>query len=150
MAAVSFPQPLGLLRPSSATRWVNCSGSHALEGLYPEDEDSPEAREGTAAHYYATEALEGRVHPVGALAPNGHPIDAYMVEGARHWIDDVAAELLTRLDTSALQHVVAAHLSEKCNRPELAVAALSGALGCAAEWIGVADQENGVGWRSFC
>lgn len=93
MAAVSFPQPSGLLRPSSATRWVNCSGSHALEGLYPENEDSPEAREGTAAHYYATEALEGRVHPVGTLAPNGHPIDNYMVEGARHWIDDVAAEL---------------------------------------------------------
>jgi hypothetical protein len=93
MAAVTYPQPLGLLRPSSALRWVNCAGSHALEGLYPEDEDSPEAREGTAAHYYATEALEGRVHAVGTLAPNGHPIDAYMVEGAQHWIDDVRAEL---------------------------------------------------------
>ncbi len=67
-----------------------------------------------------------------------------------HLANDVAAELLTRVDTSALQHVVAAHLSEKCNRPELAVAALSGALGCEVEWIGVADQENGVGWRSFC
>lgn len=93
MAAVSFPQPLGLLRPSSATRWVNCSGSHALEGLYPEDEDSPEAREGTAAHYYVTEFLEGRVHGIGALAPNGHPIDAYMIEGGQHLIDDVAAEM---------------------------------------------------------
>lgn len=93
MAAVTYPQPLGLLRPSSAVRWVNCAGSHALEGLYPEDEDSPEAREGTAAHYYATEALEGRVHAIGTLAPNGHPIDAYMVEGAQHWLDDVAGEL---------------------------------------------------------
>lgn len=93
MAAVTYPQPLGLLRPSSAVRWVNCAGSHALEGLYPEDEDSPEAREGTAAHFYVTEYLEGRVWPVGHITPNGHPIDAYMIEGGQHLIDDVAAEL---------------------------------------------------------
>lgn len=93
MAAVTYPQPVGLLRPSSASRWVNCAGSHALEGLYPEDEDSPEAREGTAAHYYATEALEGRVRGIGELAPNGHPLDAYMIEGAKHWIDDVQAAM---------------------------------------------------------
>lgn len=101
MAAVTYPQPLGLLRPSSALRWVNCAGSHALEGLYPEDEDSPEAREGTAAHYYATEALEGRVHAVGTLAPNGHPIDAYMVEGGQHWIEDVRASCAREFGTAA-------------------------------------------------
>ena len=40
-----------------------------------------------------------------------------------------AAELLTRIETSRLQHIVAAHLSEQNNRPELAVTALATALG---------------------
>ena len=80
------------LRPSGAERWGNCAGSHSLEALYPE-EDGPEAREGTAAHYFATEALQGRVHAVGTLAPNGHPIDVDMVEHGQMLIDDVTAEL---------------------------------------------------------
>lgn len=93
MAAVHIPLPQGVLRPSSAERWVNCAGSHALEALYPEDEDSPEAREGTAAHFYVTEFLEGRVHGVGVLAPNGHPLDIDMVQNGKLYIDDVMAEL---------------------------------------------------------
>lgn len=80
------------LRPSSAPIWSKCAGSHVLEALYPEDEDSPKAREGTAAHYYVTEAVQGRVHPVGTLAPNGHPIDAEMVECGQSFVDDVATE----------------------------------------------------------
>lgn len=95
MAAVSIPLPVGVLRPSSAGRWVNCAGSHALEALYPEDEDSPEAREGTAAHHYVTEFLEGRVHGVGALAPNGHPLDMDMISNGTLYIDDVMAEIAT-------------------------------------------------------
>ena len=58
-----------------------------------------------------------------------------------------AAELLTRIETSRLQHIVAAHLSEQNNRPELAVTALATALGCDAEWIGVASQASGFDWR---
>ena len=33
--------------------------------------------------------------------------------------------------------------------PEMARAALSGALGCASEWIGVASQETGFDWRAL-
>jgi len=40
-------------------------------------------------------------------------------------------------------------LSEKNNRPELAVTALSTALDCEAEWISLADQDNGLGWREI-
>ena len=58
-----------------------------------------------------------------------------------------AAELLSRLDTRNLQHIVAAHLSTQNNTPELAKSALSGALNCDKSWIGIADQENGLGWR---
>jgi hypothetical protein len=78
-----------ILRPSSAPIWAKCVGSHVLEALYPEDEDGPKAREGTAAHFYVTEAVQGRYHPVGTLAPNGHPIDAEMVEAGQSFINDV-------------------------------------------------------------
>lgn len=80
-----------ILRPSSAPIWGKCVGSHVLEALYPEDQDSPKAREGTAAHFYVTEAVQGRYHPVGTLAPNGHPIDAEMIEAGQSFIDDVHA-----------------------------------------------------------
>lgn len=64
-----------------------------------------------------------------------------------HLDNGSAARLLASLDNSRLQHMVAAHLSEKNNTPELARAALSPVLNCGPEWIGVADQENGFGWR---
>jgi phosphoribosyl 1,2-cyclic phosphodiesterase len=60
-----------------------------------------------------------------------------------------AGALLGELDTSRLQHLVAAHLSDSNNRPALARAALGGALGCAADWIAVAGQDEGLGWRAI-
>lgn len=81
-----------LLRPSSAPIWSKCAGSYVLEALYPEDEESLKAREGTAAHFYVTEAVQGRVHPVGTLAPNGHPIDEEMIEAGQCFVDDVMRE----------------------------------------------------------
>ncbi len=60
-----------------------------------------------------------------------------------------AAGLLAALDTSRLQHLIAAHLSRHNNTPELARAALSRVMGCAPDWIGVADQEEGFGWREI-
>lgn len=66
-----------------------------------------------------------------------------------HLSNGQAAELLRRIDTSQLRQLVAAHLSEKNNAPRLARQALSDALGGDAEWIGLADQEHGMGWRSL-
>ena len=60
-----------------------------------------------------------------------------------------AASLLQQIDAGLLRHVVAAHLSEENNRPDLARTALAQALGCAEEWIGVASQEDGTGWRDL-
>lgn len=76
----------GVLRPSNE-QWPHCAGSFAMQQRHPEDEDGPEAREGTAAHFYATEAVLGRVWPVGTLAPNGHPIDDEMVREGQSFID---------------------------------------------------------------
>jgi len=64
-----------------------------------------------------------------------------------HLSNAQAAGLLESIDCSRLQHVVAAHLSDKNNHPELARAALASSLGCAADWIGVAGQEAGLAWR---
>jgi phosphoribosyl 1,2-cyclic phosphodiesterase len=66
-----------------------------------------------------------------------------------HLSNDAAADFISRLDGQRLQHFVAAHLSEHNNRPELASAAMADALGCSADWIGIADQEKGLDWRAL-
>jgi phosphoribosyl 1,2-cyclic phosphodiesterase len=66
-----------------------------------------------------------------------------------HLSNAQAAGLLDSIDCSRLQHVVAAHLSDKNNHPELARTALAAALGCATDWIGVAGQEAGLAWRGL-
>jgi phosphoribosyl 1,2-cyclic phosphodiesterase len=60
-----------------------------------------------------------------------------------------AAELVAALDCARLQHMVAAHLSQNNNHPDLARAALAAALGCTSDWIGVAEQERGLDWRQI-
>ncbi len=64
-----------------------------------------------------------------------------------HLSNDQAADLLGRLGFGWLRHIVAAHLSEQNNRPDLACAALARALDCTPDWVQVADQEKGLGWR---
>jgi phosphoribosyl 1,2-cyclic phosphodiesterase len=67
-----------------------------------------------------------------------------------HLDNSQAAQIVAAIDCKSLQHVVAAHLSQKNNRPDLASAALAGALDCAPDWIGVASQADGFGWRMLC
>jgi len=66
-----------------------------------------------------------------------------------HLANAAAAELVQSMDCSRLQHVIAAHLSEKNNTPALARAALAAALNCEEEWICVATQEEGFAWRQI-
>ncbi len=66
-----------------------------------------------------------------------------------HLDNAAAADLLLRVDARRLQHVVCAHLSEQNNRPELAVAAVAAALGCSIDWVGIAGQDDGCGWRAL-
>jgi phosphoribosyl 1,2-cyclic phosphodiesterase len=56
------------------------------------------------------------------------------------------AELLAALDTSHLKHVVAAHLSDINNTPQLARSALARALRAQPEDIHVAMQDEGLAW----
>lgn len=64
-----------------------------------------------------------------------------------HLDNGMAADLLTRLDCTRLQHLVAAHLSEHNNTPQLARDALVKVLGCPFEWIDIATQDEGSSWR---
>jgi phosphoribosyl 1,2-cyclic phosphodiesterase len=66
-----------------------------------------------------------------------------------HLDNQASAALLAGLDNSRLRHLVAAHLSQENNTPALARSALAGALGCAPDWIGVADQNEGFDWREI-
>lgn len=80
------------LAPSSAYIWAaegGCRGSVALQQQYPDPEDSDEAREGTAAHHYVSELLNGRDVLPGSVAPNGVPITAEMVDCAQALLVDV-------------------------------------------------------------
>lgn len=85
-----------------------------------------------------------------ALLQNG-PYPAMLKKritgGFGHLSNIQAAQLLGRLPYAHMRHVVAAHLSESNNRPELAQAALAQAMGCSEDCIDVADQSSGLGWR---
>ena len=66
-----------------------------------------------------------------------------------HLSNDEAAKLLAGLDCRRLQYLIAAHLSQNNNTPELARAALSRVLNCEPGWVGVADQQNGFTWHDI-
>lgn len=84
-----------------------------------------------------------------AMLANGRyppPLKQRIAGAYGHLDNGQAAELLRAIGSARLRHVVAAHLSEENNRPELARAALADALNCTSDWIGVATQNDGVGW----
>ncbi|MES2352954.1 MAG: MBL fold metallo-hydrolase [Pseudomonadota bacterium] len=66
-----------------------------------------------------------------------------------HLDNNAAATLLSRIDVSRLQHIVAAHISQQNNSPQLAQTALSAVLKCSSEWVGVANQSEGFTWRQL-
>jgi phosphoribosyl 1,2-cyclic phosphodiesterase len=88
-------------------------------------------------------------HDAGMLEAGSYPraLKDRIAGRFGHLANESAAQILGRIDGTKLRHVIAAHLSKENNRPELAVRALSDALGCEPSWIGVATQDEGFGWR---
>jgi len=88
-------------------------------------------------------------HDIDMLMNGIYPMSLKQrVSGRLGHLDNIgAAQILSKLDNSHLQHIIAAHLSEKNNKPELAINALSQALNCEKNWIGIAEQETGFDWR---
>lgn len=76
--------------PSSAPIYGpgGCAGSVAMRERYPEDEESEEAREGTAAHWLLEQTALGLTVPADAIAPNGVPVNAEMREAIAELIAD--------------------------------------------------------------
>jgi phosphoribosyl 1,2-cyclic phosphodiesterase len=66
--------------------------------------------------------------------------------GWGHLANEAAAAIAVALRPSGLKQVVAAHLSEQNNRPDLARAALASAMACDPAEITVADGAVGCGW----
>ncbi|KAB2311522.1 MBL fold metallo-hydrolase [Betaproteobacteria bacterium SCN2] len=88
-------------------------------------------------------------HDAGMLSAGPYPPSLKRRVGGQygHLENRQAAALLKQIDVSGLRHVIAAHLSQKNNTPELARGALAEALGCEADWIEVACQDGGFDWR---
>jgi phosphoribosyl 1,2-cyclic phosphodiesterase len=87
-------------------------------------------------------------HDREMLAQSSYPAWLKRRIGGRHGhlANDQSARLLDACRHDGLRHVVAAHLSRQNNRPELALAALQGALGAAATRLSVADASFGCPW----
>ena len=64
-------------------------------------------------------------------------------------ITKLKKDLLTKIDVSRLQHLIAAHLSENNNRPHLARELLSAVPACRHVEIMVADQPAGMPWKTL-
>jgi phosphoribosyl 1,2-cyclic phosphodiesterase len=66
-----------------------------------------------------------------------------------HLDNATAAQLLSRLEHSALQQVIAAHLSRHNNSPKQARAALASVLNWEPDRIGIANQDQGLTWHTL-
>jgi phosphoribosyl 1,2-cyclic phosphodiesterase len=90
-------------------------------------------------------------HDLGMLEDGNYPwpLKQRIASRLGHLHNEAAAALLAALDTSRLRHIVAAHLSQHNNTPDKARTALARALDCTPDWIGIADQHTGFGWREL-
>ncbi|KQP22611.1 MBL fold metallo-hydrolase [Pseudorhodoferax sp. Leaf267] len=87
-------------------------------------------------------------HDPDLLADSPYPLFLKRRVGGSHGhlANTRAAGIASALARHGLRHIVAAHLSQQNNRPELALAALAGADGCAGVELGVADPVIGTPW----
>lgn len=77
------------LPPSSADMIWGCPGSVRMQGSQPEQEETEEAREGTAAHWVLSETLLDRPVTIGMIAPNGVPVNEEMIEAIEAIVTDI-------------------------------------------------------------
>ena len=87
-------------------------------------------------------------HDRDMLAASSYPASLKARIGGRygHLSNDIAAQILASCTHSSLRHLVAAHLSEQNNRPQLAQQSLANACGGSIDDIIVADPQRGFDW----
>ena len=90
-------------------------------------------------------------HDPELLAASRYPAFLKQRVGGRfgHLANAASAGLARELHHAGLTHLVAAHLSLQNYRPELAVSALTQALGCSSSDIGVAHPLHGTPWLNI-
>lgn len=88
-------------------------------------------------------------HDADELAASAYPPSLKRRIAGRlgHLENSAAAALLVQIDCSRLQHLVAAHLSERNNRPQLVRDVIAALPGGTFGEISVATQELGFDWR---
>ena len=103
-------------------------------------------------HYACCDALVLECNHDAQMLVNGPypwPLKKRVGGDFGHLSNAQAAALLGGVERGALQHLVAAHLSEQNNCPAKARAALEAVLGQGDERLLVADQESGFGWLAI-
>lgn len=103
------------------------------------------------AHLKACDALLLECnHDEALLAASSYPASLKARIGGRHGhlSNGTAGRILAECLHAGLRHLVAAHLSEQNNRPELARAALA-ACGAVADDVVVADPLHGFDWLAL-
>jgi phosphoribosyl 1,2-cyclic phosphodiesterase len=90
-------------------------------------------------------------HDRAMLAASNYPASLKARLGGRlgHLSNETAAEILAACMHDGLMHLVAAHLSDRNNTPQLARAALAPVFGRDAHEIVVADPVSGFGWLTL-
>jgi phosphoribosyl 1,2-cyclic phosphodiesterase len=140
-------QPFAVPHDAAEPLQLTCSNGRQQLGILT-DIGEPTTAVGQALQGCDALLLECN-HDADLLAGGTYPVWLKRrIAGVRgHLANHQSAALLDACRHDGLQHVVAAHLSQHNNRPELAVAALRGALGAgSATQIGVADATAGCAW----
>ncbi len=140
-----FPVPHDAREPA---QFVFGNGAVRLGVLTDAGETTPHIE--TMLHNCEALVIECN-HDMELLARSKYPpsLRARISSRVGHLDNAAAGQLVSRVAGPRLQHVIAAHLSQQNNTVALAQRALSEALGCDPEWIGIADQDSGFGWREL-
>lgn len=90
-------------------------------------------------------------HDTAMLAASRYPqsLKARIGGNHGHLSNDAAADILASLERSRLRHLVAAHLSQQNNLPELVRQAFGGVLGTSGDDVVVATQDAGFDWLAL-
>ncbi|MFT3955973.1 MAG: MBL fold metallo-hydrolase [Piscinibacter sp.] len=125
---------------------LRCSDGRVTLGVLT---DAGSATPHLLAHLHDCDALLLECnHDSTMLAASRYPpsLKARIGGPLGHLSNDTAAQILGQCRRDRLQHLVAAHLSEQNNRPDLAREALAAACGAATQDIVVADPAVGFDW----
>jgi phosphoribosyl 1,2-cyclic phosphodiesterase len=109
----------------------------------------------TAHMLQALDHLDGLIlecnHDPGMLATGPYPPRLKQRVGGPfgHLSNQQAADIVGKIDRGRLHHLVAAHISEKNNQPQLALGCLAAAVGESGFGILAADQPAGMPWLTL-